>query len=63
MAKGKDKAKSEEKKKPEKTIKEKRKEKKEKAGTYLLQSVKSMNQNRSLVNWFSPQVDENQCTA
>lgn len=37
----------------------KRKEKKEKAGTYLLQSVKSMNQNRSLVNWFSPQVDEN----
>ena len=33
-------------------------EKKRKAGTYLLQSVKSMNQNRSLVDWFSPQVDE-----
>ena len=37
----------------------KRKKKEEKAGTYLLQSVKSMNQNRSLVDWFSPKVDEN----
>ena len=37
----------------------KRTEKRKKAGTYLLQSVKSMNQNRSLVDWFSPRVDEN----
>lgn len=37
----------------------KRAKKKKKAGTYLLQLVKSMNQNRLLVDWFSTQVDEN----
>lgn len=36
----------------------KRVQKQQKAGTYLLQSVGSMNQRRSLVNWFLPQVDE-----
>ena len=36
----------------------KRVQKQQKAGTYLLQSVGSMNQRRSLVNWFLLQVDE-----
>lgn len=36
----------------------KQKEKRVKAHGYLIQSVAAMNRNRSLVDWFSPQIDE-----